>query len=239
MSSDQQIAANRLNAQRSTGPRTPTGKARVSMNALKHGLTGRDVVLPNENPDEFDSFRKSLLADLAPQGSLEVALAEEIVVDFWRLRRVPIFEAALYRRGCQELAVKQEAEVVRQYESTESERLLASLEKRKVAVSDRQAHEEAQKRLESARAGLDDLSLNVTRLLQISPEPFSNLWRHEYALARSRSRALHELQRLQAARAGEHVTAPAVVDVDVGLPESRRVDIGRTGPSGATDGNQQ
>jgi len=54
MSNDQQIAANRLNAQRSTGPRTPAGKTRVSSNALKHGLTGREVVLPNENPDDFE-----------------------------------------------------------------------------------------------------------------------------------------------------------------------------------------
>jgi hypothetical protein len=50
MSSDKQVAANRLNAQRSTGPRTPAGKARVSFNALKHGLTGREVVLPARTP---------------------------------------------------------------------------------------------------------------------------------------------------------------------------------------------
>src|ERR1039458_4008529 len=113
MSSDRQIAANGLNARQSTGPRTPAGKAKVSANALKHGLTGRDVVLPGENPDDFDSFRAGLLTSLDPQGELEGALAERIVVDFWRLRRVSIFEATLHRRGCKELLVRQAAEIGR------------------------------------------------------------------------------------------------------------------------------
>ncbi len=91
MSTDKHIAANRLNAQRSTGPRTPAGKARVSLNALKHGLTGRDVVLPNENPDDFDSFRADLLTCLDPQTAVEGELVKQIVADAWRLRRVPIF----------------------------------------------------------------------------------------------------------------------------------------------------
>ena len=45
------------------------------------------------------------------------------------------------------------------------------------------------------------------------------------ALSRSMLRTLHELQRLQAARTGKHVPAPAVVDVDVSLPESPTLDI--------------
>jgi hypothetical protein len=45
MPSDRQLEANRLNARMSTGPRTIIGKARVSANALKHGLTGHDIVV--------------------------------------------------------------------------------------------------------------------------------------------------------------------------------------------------
>jgi hypothetical protein len=90
------------NARKSTGPRTPTGKARVSSNALKHGLTGKDIVLPNENALEFESFRKDLLASLVPQGDLEFMLAEKFVADAWRLRRVPKLEAAIYRRSYEE-----------------------------------------------------------------------------------------------------------------------------------------
>ncbi len=236
MSSDKQIAANGLNAQRSTGPRTSAGKAKVSANALKHGLTGRDVVLPGEDPDDFDSFRAGLLTNLDPQGELEGALAEKIVADLWRLRRVPIFEAMLYKRGCAERLVEEAEESVKQYESTEMDRLLAPTQNNDVLVSDPQAHEDANRRLAGARAQLFDPSFNVTRVLEASPEPFLNLWRHETALSRSFQRTLHELQRLQARRGGEDVPVPAIMDVDVSVPESAGTDIGGTGTA-QTDGN--
>jgi hypothetical protein len=220
MSSEQQIAANRDNARRSTGPRTPAGKAKVSENALKHGLTGRQVVLPNENPDEFESFRTGLLAELAPQGDLECALAEKIVTDIWRLRRVPILEAALYRRGFQEQIVERVAAECRRYEPTESEWLLPFLEKREVAACDRQAHEEAQQRLADARAQLDDPSFHITHVLAKFPELFSSLYRFAASIDRSMLRTLHELERLQAKRAGERVPPPSVVDVSVDLANS-------------------
>ncbi len=105
-SSDRQIAANRLNAQRRTEPRTPARKAKVSVNALKHGLTARDVMLPNENADDFESFRADLLTSLAPHGALEAAFAEKIVADAWRLCWVVTIEAALYKRGFAELLVR-------------------------------------------------------------------------------------------------------------------------------------
>jgi hypothetical protein len=101
MSSKRQIEANAKNAQLSTGPRTADGKARVASNALKHGLTGRQIVLPNESSEDFDSFRLGLLTNLSPNSELERALAERVAADLWRLRRVPVLEAALYRRGQQ------------------------------------------------------------------------------------------------------------------------------------------
>ncbi len=174
MSSEQKIAANRINAQLSTGPRTTDGKARVASNALKHGLTGKQIVLPNENPDDFDAFRVGLLNELNPSGELEGVLAEKIVADLWRLRRVPVLEAALHKRGHQ------------------------------MGVTE---------------AGLAeaDPSVIATWSLGMYAETFANLWRHEAALSRSWSRALHELQRLQAIRAGERVPAPAAVDVDLSI----------------------
>ena len=99
MRSERQVEANRNNAQLSTGPRTADGKARAALNALKHGLTSRKIVLPNENPEDFESFRIGLLSSLSPNGELEGIFAERIIVDEWRLRRVPGLEAAIYRRG--------------------------------------------------------------------------------------------------------------------------------------------
>jgi hypothetical protein len=61
---------------------------------MKHGLTGKQMVLPGEDPAEFDAYRSDLIIDLAPQGALEEILAEKIVADAWRLRRIPQLEAA-------------------------------------------------------------------------------------------------------------------------------------------------
>ena len=201
-----------------------------------HGT--RDVVLPNENPDDFESFRADILTSLDPQGELEGALAEKIVVDLWRLRRVPIFEATLHRRGWKELLVKQAAETVSKYESTENF-ISETWNKKVVAPRDEQAHKDAGQRLARERAELDDPAFHATRVLEMFPEQFSNLSRYEIALSRSMLRMLHELERLQARRAGEHVPAPAVVDVDVMLVEPSGADIVGTGPSGETNGNHQ
>jgi hypothetical protein len=50
VSSERQIESNKLNARLSTGPRTIAGKQKIAANALKHGLTGEQIVLPDENP---------------------------------------------------------------------------------------------------------------------------------------------------------------------------------------------
>ena len=66
MTSDRQIAANRANAQRSTGPRTPNGKTRAAQNALKHGLTATTPVLPDEDPEAFAGLRQEVFEQYNP-----------------------------------------------------------------------------------------------------------------------------------------------------------------------------
>jgi len=87
MASVAQIQANRLNAQKSTGPRTAAGKERASRNALKHGLLAREAVIQGEDPEEFELYREQMLEDLAPAGLVETMLAERVVGLSWRLRR--------------------------------------------------------------------------------------------------------------------------------------------------------
>jgi hypothetical protein len=219
MSTEKQIAANRQNAQRSTGPRTAVGKAKVSVNALKHGLTAAQLILPNENAEDFESFRIALFADLALEGEVECALADIFVRDLWRLRRVPIIEAKLYQRGFQELIVRRAVGARAQYETSSDEWLRSVLEKKEVAPDDLQAHKDAEQKLAHARAELDDSSFDVTHALEMFLGLFAHLYRHENALSRSLLRNLHELERLQAKRLGEHVSAPSVLDVNINLPE--------------------
>lgn len=70
MSTDAQVRANRTNAQRSTGPRTAAGKAASRLNALKHGVLAKHVVLPNEDAEEFDALKAGVYQQLQPLGEL-------------------------------------------------------------------------------------------------------------------------------------------------------------------------
>jgi hypothetical protein len=90
-----QIAANRINAQSSTGPRTIEGKARTSQNALSSGLfSKRDFVRPEEAA-EYTEIRDTLWADLHPATLMEKIQTAEIVTAAWRLRRCAALEEAL------------------------------------------------------------------------------------------------------------------------------------------------
>ncbi len=95
MATKRQVEANRLNAKRSTGPTTEAGRARSSMNALKHGLTARDVTLDEAEARKFGAFRDDIVRDLAPVGALEEELAQRIATCSWRLRRVLHLEAEI------------------------------------------------------------------------------------------------------------------------------------------------
>jgi hypothetical protein len=88
MATEKQINANRLNAQKSTGPKTAEGKVAVAQNAVKHGLFAHDNVIQCENQADFDRFREELIAGLAPVGGVETMMAERIVSLSWRLKRV-------------------------------------------------------------------------------------------------------------------------------------------------------
>ena len=87
MATQAQILANRRNAQKSTGPRTSQGKAAVSQNAVKHGLSARHDVINGEDRAEFDLYREQMLDELAPVSPMESMLAERIISLSWRLKR--------------------------------------------------------------------------------------------------------------------------------------------------------
>lgn len=182
--------ANQRNALRSTGPRTTEGRAVASRNALTLGLWAREVLIPGDDPDEFEEFRTALLASLAPVAALESWYAYEIVVHAWRLRRVWRVEAEILAH---QLSIDPDAT------TTLGRAYLATCR------------------------GTDALS---------------KLARDEARIARAHTRALHELQRLQAARAGVAVTPPLVADVDLNIHTDQHDRLGSliepaTGRAGA------
>ena len=95
MATSRQIEANRRNAQRSTGPRTEVGKARSRLNARKHGLTSKMLLIVGETSNDFDELRAELLEEFDRRSAFECELVERVAGILWRLRRVPFFEAAI------------------------------------------------------------------------------------------------------------------------------------------------
>jgi hypothetical protein len=110
MTTEAQVTANRLNAQKSTGPRTAEGKAAVGLNAVKHGLRAQAVVLPGEEPDEYDRYRQRMLEHLQPQDLQEMELAERIVALAWRLRRAGLYHSAVFDALYEQQAAEMAAE---------------------------------------------------------------------------------------------------------------------------------
>ncbi|MGA2501359.1 MAG: hypothetical protein ABSH20_26770, partial [Tepidisphaeraceae bacterium] len=90
---DPRTAANRLNAQKSTGPRTAAGKAKSALNALKHGLTSQSPLLPTENPADYNLFAEGYLEELNPQAVEQFNLAQQLILTSWKLNRIPQIEA--------------------------------------------------------------------------------------------------------------------------------------------------
>ncbi|MGA8626279.1 MAG: hypothetical protein WB686_16300, partial [Pseudolabrys sp.] len=63
MTTVKQIEANRLNALRSTGPRTEDGKQRSRCNAIRHGLTAETVIVGLEDIEDYEAFEATIIAD--------------------------------------------------------------------------------------------------------------------------------------------------------------------------------
>jgi hypothetical protein len=89
--SAKQIAANRRNAAKSTGPRTPAGRAVSKLNALKHGILSREVLVRGqafeEDETELESLYRRFWEELQPAGPVEEMLVDQIVTTHWRQRR--------------------------------------------------------------------------------------------------------------------------------------------------------
>ena len=95
MATKKQTAANRLNAQKSTGPASPEGKAASSMNRLRDGLYASTVILPNENQAEFDQLHRRNEELFEPQEAAHHLLVDQLTVAQWKMLRAEIIEAGV------------------------------------------------------------------------------------------------------------------------------------------------
>lgn len=113
MTSDRQLRANRANARNSTGPRTKAGKAVSRLNSRKHGLAANLLVIGDEDPTEFEALRAALMQQYDPRGAAQCELVEYLAGLYWRLRRVPLFEAAIFAARHEQVATEFQEERAR------------------------------------------------------------------------------------------------------------------------------
>src|SRR5262249_13470224 len=105
MSSEKQIAANRANARRSTGPNTSGGKARSRMNAWKHGLRAEKVVIAGEDVEDLQAIQRAIWEEHQPEPGMESLLVERLAHYAWRMRATRRFRSGLAPGGTTKFGV--------------------------------------------------------------------------------------------------------------------------------------
>ncbi len=99
MTSEELQIRNQQNAQNSTGPRSPEGKRRSSLNSYRNGLTGQIVCQSAEDLAAFQKHCAAIVAELAPQGAIQTALAVAVAEDLFRLARARAIENGIFANG--------------------------------------------------------------------------------------------------------------------------------------------
>lgn len=192
--------ANRQNALKSTGPRSAAGKARSARNALKHGLTAQQVVMPDEDPAAFEALRNSLYAYYQPDGPVAEHLVEHLAACIWRLNRVPAIEAGIY--SCFRVWI--ECEDVRERIRHETDG---------ASYGQEETHAAVEKEIKSKNRQLKHHQPAIGRAFLRGRDSVQSLIRIASAIEGSMYRAIHELERMKAERREPEDDKP-VIDVE-------------------------
>ncbi len=214
MASLAQLKANQENALLSCGPRTAAGKAKCSRNALKHGLLSMSVLMRGEKEEQFRDLRDGLMEELLPTGDLECVLFDRIVSAAWRLKRVLQLEAGILDLGYYSEVLNRERHRITHGEEIEPR--TPSLYLRDEDGPEARRWRPVLERIRDCLVALDSENVSLAKSFvrdAAGPEALSKLKRYESAIERSLYRAIHELQRVQAARRGNPVPPPIAIDV--------------------------
>ena len=220
MASESQTAANRRNAQKSTGPKTPEGKAASRRNALRHGLTAEQIVIFDESADDYAAYAGDMRTAYAPADAAEEALVERITHGSWRLRRVWRVEAA---------AIDQEAVAIgrARARAVAREAMKADYAANTPTGKENEPPGELRRAIYDVVDGLSDDQLEelngtyrakpdepraaraAPAVLDVAiwPAKLADFSRYEATLERALSRATRELERRQARRRVEELAA--------------------------------
>jgi hypothetical protein len=197
--SEKQLRANRLNAQRSTGPRTAEGKASIRYNAMTHGLLAQAAVIPGEDETLFQRMAEEIAEQLNPVGAIETLLVDRIAACAWRLRRAVKVEAGLFVRELYDDAAKRAHNDMSKYWHAHNRVDLSVGGK----VIDEEAYRQALERARAAEGVRDgDLGLLGAAFARdaSTTNAFTKLSRYEAEIERSLHRSLSALQQMQQTR---------------------------------------
>src|SRR5437879_6366412 len=84
----------RENGAKAAGSKAQEGIQKSAMNAVRHGLTGKTLVLCNESQAQFDALTERYIQKFQPQDDVDMELIEDLVAARWRLQRVRLMQAA-------------------------------------------------------------------------------------------------------------------------------------------------
>ena len=168
MATPAQIAANRANALKSTGPRSEPGKAASRFNALKHGLDAESLILPGEDPAEYRELADAYHDSHHPQTPDEHFHVDSLIRADWHKRRLQRVEADLYRTILAESPTPNLAAAL--LADTPATRLLARIQ-RQLAAHDRAWYRALRelRRLREETGHAEDRALDA--LLALPPLP--------------------------------------------------------------------
>jgi hypothetical protein len=217
MASEKQMVANRKNAERSTGPKTGAGRRAIAGNAVKHGLLSRHVLLPGDDMAAFEALRRGMLEALKPVGELEDVLVDRVVHGLWRLQRLGLVETGLLLAARCDLEAEQATAEAQRCTRNDMAEMFTTLPHGDVTVIDEAAHAAALERGRQAAVRKEGDIPMLGRAFLAHEGTFAALSRYESNIERGAYKALHELQRLQAARSGQAVPLPVAADVDITL----------------------
>ena len=203
MATEAQINANRRNAERSTGPSTPEGKANSSRNGLIHGMAAGKHLLPGEDPCDFFTLLQDFRARFQPADPVEDGLVVRLAAEEWRLRRFPVMEVEVFHSRFRDVARADH------------------LRKRQEAIDQKYGFEPSPGESAQDQPDESDLLGRAFILDSAGSNAFTKLARYESRADHAFDRFLRQLQKLQARRPAMTPASPAVTPANMDQPAAR------------------
>ena len=200
MSTPKQIAANRRNAKKSTGPKSEEGKSRARQNAFRHGLTAETVVTVFEDAEEYARFEETVMADFDPQTAVEAQLVLRVASLLWRLRRALAIESGLFQIQGRALRARPQQKHKTRNDPLQPFRSLLDQHHTKKAAAE--ALDTDVMSVHSVEPSSVDPTLCFLRIINLDNEGLERIGRYETRLWRQLAQTLYVLDAVQRQRRG-------------------------------------